>query len=941
MKKVFFIQVYIALSLLIFLAGNSELKAQDQPFSIAGTILNEEEAPLAGATVVLLEAKDSVLANYAISDDSGRFLLAGIKAGEYLLRISYVGYENFEEVLSLPSGDAEKQIDKKISLTPEIALLDQVEVTSERIPIQIKGDTIEYNAEAFQTQPNAVVEDLLRQLPGVEVGRDGTVKAQGEDVEHVFVDGKEFFGDDPQMATKNLPADAVDKVQVYDKKSDMSEFSGVDDGQREKTINLTLKEDKKNGVFGNVMAGYGDRGRYEGKANVNHFNSKTQLSVIGMANNTNQQGFSIEDYIQFMGGLSNLMSGSGGTMQMSFNSADAGIPLGSGLNDGLVNTGAGGINFNYDFNKKTSLNSSYFLNNIRNTIEERISRQNFLDNGQIYDSWQNTDLLNKSTNHRLNWNLEHQMDSSQNIRFRSSISFNDGHSSSDRFSQTNNVDDALENTSLRNYDSQAQRFQLNSSLLYRKRLKKLGRVFVADLSTGLTDNDREADLNAVNDFYPDGPTPAYSDTLLQHQLLESRQFNYRAAVNYTEPLGKRRYLGFNYTLSNRSDKEVKDFYDIQEKREIYNTDLSNHFVNDYRYNTGGLSFRLNRKDHQWGLGLNLQHSQLKGNLISANHTLNRSFLNLLPRFNLNYDISSSKNLTLRYTTSVREPSIAQLNPVVDNNDPLSIYLGNPELQPEYAHRLNVNFSSFDQFSFTNIFASVSTSYTRNRIYDARNIDSLYRQIIQPINVEDDLMINGYLSFGTPLRFIKSRINLSLNSLYRKGIDLINEVENKSNRTINTVGISLENRKKEIVDALIGGRVSHNLTRYSENENYNQSFFDQTYYADLTVNFAKSWSVNSSIDVNVYSAESFGDSETVPIWKASLSKFILKNRGQIQFSANDLLDRNIGINRSSSFNYVQEQQVKSLGRYFLLSFNWKISKFGPQNTGVDIKIDERR
>ena len=240
-----------------------------------------------------------------------------------------------------------------------------------------------------------------------------------------------------------------------------------------------------------------------------------------------------------------------------------------------------------------------------------------------------------------------------------------------------------------------------------------------------------------------------------------------------------------------------------------------------------------------------------------------------------------------------------------------------------------------------LYINLNAIYTRNKIYNARNIDDLYRQIIRPVNVEDDLLINTYVTFGTPLRFMKSRINLTLNSMYNNAIDIINEVENNTNRTINTFDLSLENRKKEVIDIIVGGKITHNLTRYSKNTEFDQSFFDQTYYADIAVNFLKSWSVSTSLDVTVYPKTSFAAAETVPIWKAALSKFILNERGQITLSAFDLLNRNVGINRSSSYNFVQEQKIRSMGRYFMLSFTWKISKFGSNaNSGMEVRMGGR-
>jgi hypothetical protein len=341
--------------------------ALGQRTEIRGTVTDTTLQPLSSATIMLLNAEDSILVSFAVSDPEGAFLIKQVKPNDYLLQVSYLGFQTHFQEISITDADP---VDVgAINMQHEGALLSEVEITAEHVPIQIKKDTIEYNAEAFKGQPNDAVEDLLKKLPGMEVESDGTVKAQGETVEKVLVDGKEFFGTDPKIATKNLPADAVDKVQVFDKLSDMAEFSGIDDGDRTKTINLALKEDHKKGVFGNISAGYGSDDRYETKTNINRFTESSQLSFIGMANNVNQQGFSIQDYVNFSGGMQNIMRGGGRSR-----GGGSGIQINSGISDGFVKTLAGGLNYNVDFGKKTELRMSYFHNGIKNDIKQDVFR---------------------------------------------------------------------------------------------------------------------------------------------------------------------------------------------------------------------------------------------------------------------------------------------------------------------------------------------------------------------------------------------------------------------------------------------------------------------------------------------------------------------------------------------------------------------------------------
>lgn len=363
--------------------------------NITGEVTDTEGEKLIAATVMLLNAQDSVLASFAMTDEQGHFTIKNAKAGSYLLRVNYVGYSPLDQKLELKSADVNVG---QIKLNP--TELQEVVVEGEAIPINMKKDTIEYNAAAFETKPNAVVEDLLKKLPGMEVDRDGTIKSQGETVNKVLVDGKEFFGNDPKMATKNLPADAVNKVQVFDQKSEFSQFSGVDDGNDEKTINLELKEDHKKGTFGTASAGYGTDERYKLSANINQFREDNQFSFIGKHNNINEQGFSTGEYISFMGGLGNLSSGGGG-----FRLGGGGVPISNGLSDGFVNSSSAGLNFNRDFSEKVELRTSYLYSRIENITLKETDRTNFV-NDQTFETNEVSDNNSSGSNHNINLNLK-------------------------------------------------------------------------------------------------------------------------------------------------------------------------------------------------------------------------------------------------------------------------------------------------------------------------------------------------------------------------------------------------------------------------------------------------------------------------------------------------------------------------------------------------------
>ena len=905
-------------------------------FDLQGQVVDSLQQPLGSATVMLMNQNDSVMVNFGLSHQDGSFLIKKIAEGNYLLQITYIGYENHIQQLTINKDAGDINVGQ-IVLKTVVSNLKEVTVMGEHIPLRMNKDTLEYNANAFQTRPGSVVEDLLKKLPGVEVDREGNIRAQGEQVRQVMVDGKEFFGNDPKIATKNLPANAVDKVQVFDKKSDFAEFSGIDDGNEQKTINLELKEGKKKGYFGNITAAYGTEERYRGKFNLNRFGKKAQTSLIGMANNINEQGFSINDYINFMGGLGNLMSGGGGAIRI--NAGDIGLPLSLLNQNGITTTWAGGANLNYDWNKKTELSASYFYNKMDNVTKRSVNQQNLLTDNAFFDSKEEEEEVSGNHNHRLNLSVQHEIDSFQNLIFRTNIGYTQSNLMNLENSQTFNPESILENSGTSDYLSNTDNYNLNSSLTYRLRFQKIGRLLSLRASLIQSNNEAVALLDAINTF----PTQNLIDTVAQRQLQENKTTNWGGSISYTEPLGRGKYLEFNYARQNYNNSLLKEFYDRSskgnQKQEIFNTELSRHFDQDYIYNRSGLNLRWNKKKLQLMTGLSWQHSQLKAALLSENLELDKAFRNWLPTMRLDYELSGSSNLNFSYRTSVREPSLQQLQPVVDNSNPLRIYEGNPNLEVEYAHNFDFGFLKVNQFAFTNFFLNLSGTYTQNKITNAQTIDGQFRQILQPVNVTNDFVGRAYISLGTPLKFIKSRLNFNPNFGFNRGISFVNALENTFNRFTPSVDFSLENRKKEIMDWMIGADLSLTSTTYSENQEFNQSFLNQTYYIDYSIDFAKTWAFSSTLDYQIYSDVAFGEREVVPLWQAAITKFVFHNKGQIKLSVYDILNQNLGVNRTSNLNYIREERVVSLGRYFMLTLGWSLSGFNNQggNGGFEVRM----
>lgn len=904
-----------------------------QKLTIKGMLRDTADRPLEGATVMLLDGKDTSLVSFARSQATGSFEFRNVANAPYFLKATFMGLQPLNQ--SITSQNTDLLDLGTIRMIPVPKDLKEVVIKGERDPVTIKQDTIEYNAGSFKVQPNAVVEDLLKRLPGVEVDRDGTVKAQGQQVRRVTVDGKEFFGRDPKMATKNLPADAVDKVQVFDRKSDQAQFTGIDDGQREKTINLSLKEEKKKGVFGNATAGLGPDSRYSLKANFNRFTKTRQISFLGMANNINQQGFSIDDYMNFTGAAQKMMSGGG--IRLQFNSdEDAAIPLNfGGRNNGFVTSGGAGLNYNDQLSKKTELQSSYFYNQVDQLIERETNRESFLPSGS-FKTQQNTAQNTHNATHRANWTIDHKIDSLNSLKWTNNASYAQNNSNTGSGSSSTNANGLLENEGTRQSNSQGNNWRINSELLWRHKFGKKGRTLSTNFTLGLEQSDRDGTLRAVNSFYNAAGQKNRIDTLRQTNTQANDRQSYGLTASYTEPLGKRQFLELNYTINLSQNDVNRQVFDVNGdgRSPKFNAQLSNQFRNDYIYQRGGANFRYNHKMYNFSTGVSVQQSSLQGDLILQNTHIARSFTNLLPNLRFQYNFATSRNLNFTYDTDVQQPSIQQLSPIVDNSDPLNIFTGNPNLRPEYNHRISLNFFNFNQLNFSNFFAFANLNYTTNKITNAQQVDANLVRTYKPINVKDDYTLITNLSKGFRIKAIATRVNFSTNLLLNRGITPVNDVDNRTHRLESRNTLRLEYRYKEILDLSTSGTITYNQTKYSLNQALNQSFVNQNYDVEANLKLSKNLNFSSSLDYSIYNFAGSSFNQKVPIWNASISRFLLKNkRGELKLSVVDMLNRNVGINRIAQTNFVQDERIRSLGRYYLLSFTYSLkSLMGGMPTG---------
>ncbi len=918
---------YISLIFFFFLIQS----AAAQNLILKGSVRDSTQADLPYASVLLLHAKDSVMVEFATTDDKGAFKLRAKSGEAYILQISFMGFETHWQSIT---GILMDTLLGDIVLEKAINNLPSLHVLGEQSLMKIGRDTVEYNAKAFKTQPGAAVEDLLKRLPGVEVQRDGSVKAYGENVQNILVDGKEFFGKDTRIATKNLEADAVDKVQVFDKKSDVAEFTGVDDGRDEKTINLKLKEDRKNGYFGNAELAGGTHERFKSKFNLNRFSPQSRLSVIGSGNNINDQSFSFQDYLDFMGGIGAFMSGGGGKMRIQLNES-SGLPMG-GVTQGIQRSIAGGINLSKDLSTKTEFNASYLANNFRNVLNRDNQRQSLLAD-EFFNSEEMEERTSGSHSHTITFRLKSKLDSFQNLILRGGGGWNDNNYLSQLRNATflQNQDPA--NQSARTYDVNGQGFNFNANLTWQKKFRKAGRSLVWSASGKYGNNDRDGYLEANNQYYI-GNT--FSDTLLQNQLFSDQGVQLESRMSYTEPLGKKRFIELNGLWSNNRNLTNMDFYDIiepgvQRRNEL----LSNKYNRGYQVYNGGVRLIKNHKKYYFSLGLNLQHSSLNGKLQDLEQAITTDFTRLLPGASLQYELSTANNVNIDYETQVQEPSLEQLQPTSNNTDPLNIFVGNPNLKPEYTHELNSSYFKYDQFSFTSIFARLGANYTLNKITELVEVDSLFKRTIKPVNVKDEKAIQAGFEISTPIRPLFISTKLRLRSQLAQSILFVNGIKNQVNRLGNSVYFSLENRNKDRFDALAGIRWSGNQTSYSVSNSLDQTFHETNWFGEVTYTPNDRWALKTEFDRIAYTQFGQADPIVVPLWHASLTRFFTKQqRLKATLSVFDILNQNKGIARSSQLNYLEVQRTNVLGRYFMLGLAYSIKGFKKSNNGIEINIE---
>ena len=903
--------------------------AQQSGVNVTGSVVEQgSDTPIEQATVRLLNVKDSAMVRGVVSARNGSFTLKNVKKGSYLLHITFIGYDPLYQPLQI-TGKKNPVNVGKLELSDGAIELGEAVVIGKAPEVTVRNDTVEYNADSYKVTEGSVLEDLLKKMPGVEVDSEGKITVNGKEVKKVMVDGKEFFSDDPKVASKNLPAKMIDKLQVLDKKSDMAQMTGFDDGEEETVINLTVKPGMKQGWFGNAYGGYGSKDRYEGNAMVNRFVNNDQITFMGGTNNTNNMGFSDLASTMFSG-----MGGGGGRRG------------GFGAGSGITSSGNAGLNFSKEFKPdKLTLGGNTRYSHSDNDARSKSDRQNILPGDS--SSYDNSEAMSrtKSDNFGVDFRLEWKPDTMTQLIFRPSFSLS--HSMNDNFSDATTLDNERDtvNTNKSSNYSESNGYNLNASIDFSRKLNNKGRVFSATLSGG--NSDSYSDGMNRSDIVYFNQTDALKNSIIdQRSRYDNKGFNYRAYVSWVEPIGHNNFIQATYSISQRKQEALKNVYN-QDADGIYNV-LDSAYNQSYRNNfisqRASLSFKSQRAKFNYTIGLNLDPSYSSSENFVGDTTLSkitRKVVNLSPMAQFNYMFDKRTNLRIMYNGRTSQPSMTQLQPVADISDPTNITIGNPDLNPRYTNNVFIRFQQFTPEKQRAFMIMANGSYIINDIvsYTSYNQETGVKTTTYK-NVNGNYSGNVRMMLNTPLKNKKFSINSMTMASFANSNGYINEEKNTNRNLILSERGGIDFRSSYL-DLGVNGNIRYNATSNSLQKENNQNTFNYGAGGYTTIYLPLNFKIESDVNWSTNSGYGDGFKQNEVLWNASASKSFLKNnQGTLRFKIYDILQQRSNISRSVTASYIQDSEYNTLGSYFMVHFIYRFSIFKGGASASDVKTPGR-
>ena len=921
---------------------------------VKGTLIDSAtKKPIDKAVVGLMVKSNPTDTIYTFTDDKGQFRFDPVPASNFSIVIRNMGYRPVAKFV--PVNKAEKTIDiGNIILADQAKLL--TEVVVESAPIVVKEDTIEYNASSFKVKDGAVVEDLLKKLPGVTVDKDGNVTAQGKSVTRVKVNGKDFFGGDVKTATKELPANIVDKIQIIDDYGDQATVSGIKDGDPDKVMNITIKKDKNKGFFGRATAGYGTQERYQASFNGNYFNNNRQISVVANSNNTNTSLFNFSGggnrgATSMMRSGMAVMSDMGGMGGMNNMNASA---FSGGSNSGISSTNSVGFNYRDQWSKRISVYGSYSYNHKNTSQLQNSSTQSFYQ-GSGNNSFINNQDINNLTignSHRFTFNFEYQIDSFNYIKISPSVNYSGSDANNKNIFDYSQTDGTKTSDGTNKNLTNSKAPNLAATILYNHKFRKRGRNFSSSITLGTNQNNSEQDITNLSYQYGQ-PFPGPRNTF-QYIDQENNNHNYGVRFTYSEPINKYRSLDFSYShnLSYARNNRKTFNVDSATQAKTLNNFLSNDYENDFYNNRIGVSLRTTKKKYNYTVGISVQPVNLQGNSItkdSAYKTIKRA--NVFPIARLVYNFSRTKSLNVAYNGNATQPSFSQLQPVQDFSNQQSAYAGNPDLKPSINHNINLSYNNFNIISGKVIFTNLTFSTIRNQIINkTAKLGNNGSSISIPENVNGYYNVLGFYAYSRPYKNRKFVLTLNGSVNYNHNINLTDSVlltgnslkqnldlsKINGNNWILSQGFTFEFNYKEWFELGTGVSYSLNDNKYKAADGkvltafQNTSSNAWTFSNNININFTKTLALKYDFDYTINAGLANGVSKNLAIMNASLEKQLFKKKnGIIRLAAYDLFKQNSNISRNVSGNSIIDSRTNRLTRYFIATFTYRLQRFAGQ------------
>lgn len=942
----------VLLLLLVCTCATLSWAQNSKRITVTGTVIDgDDKSPVGQATVQLLSLPDSTMVVGNVTNNNGVFSI-NARPGKYVLKISFVGYLTQEKPLQLAAGKPSVNIGT-VTLPTDAIMLGEAVVVAEAPQVTVSEDTIGYNASAYRTPEGAMLEELVKKLPGAEIDEDGNVKVNGKEIKKIMVDGKEFFGSDVKTGLKNLPVDMVEKLKTYDKKSDLSRITGIDDGEEETVLDLTVKKGMNQGWFGNVDLGAGTKDRYMGRAMINRFYDKTQFSIIGSANNVNDQGF----------------SGGGGGPRWR-------------RNNGLNATKMLGANFATE-TEKLELGGSMRYN-YRDADESSIGQnENFLTNGSSFQN-SNAQKRNKAKSFNADFRLEWKPDSMTNIIFRPNISWGDtenrsmdvsGTFNSDPYQIVTNPNDYLnfgnnEDNSSEELDKirvnsskswslvEGNSLSGNASLQINRKLNNKGRNITFRGSFGFGNNDNDQYMNSETRYYQEGLL-FRTDSIRRYITTPTDNYNYAAQLTYSEPLARAVFLQFSYQFKYQYNESDKSTYNMPYGW-VYNNPLPVNFEEDkdeeqskyaqYKYFNHDMMVSLRFIREKWSLSAGMsfqpQHTVLSYKKGDFATDTTRNVFNFAPNMDFRFRFSKVSQLRLTYRGRSSQPSMENLLPVTDNSNPLNIRMGNPGLDPSFAHNLRVFYNTYNAEKQQGIIAHINGQLTQNSISNSRSYDEMTGAwTVMPKNINGNWNAFGMFGYNTALKNKKYTINTFTTLRYTNNVGYLTDstkVERKNTTTEFSVSERLNAAyRNDWIEFGLNGSFSYSVERDKLQRVNNQEPYTFSYGANTTL--TAPWGMSFSTNIANQSRRGYSDVElnnNELIWNAQIAQSLLKGAATVSFEMYDILGKQSNITRSLTSSGRSVYQYNGVNSYCMVHFIYRLNIFGSK-AARDKMMNNRR